>query len=364
MSGKTVRLSAGPGGWGGPLVIRVNEKKNKILCITAGGGIHPVAQKIAEMTGAQAIDGYKNNVPDEEVLAVVVDCGGTARCGVYPKKGIYTVNLNPVGAVGPLATFMKEDIYVSGVTKDQITYEEEEEIKAQKPEDEERLSSGENTSKNDKFSLKENRFGMENISKIGEEENKHGLDRERGVENQTSDKKENLVTRIGITIGYVVNKFFAAGRDAIDICIKTILPFMAFTATLLGIISESGLGNLIAKTVAPLCNTLPGMLAISIVCAIPILSPILGPGAVIAQTVGILLGSQIGDGNIKAQYALPALFAIDAQVGCDFIPVGLSLGEAESDTISFGTPAVLYSRLITGPLSVIIAFIFSIGLYA
>ena len=105
------------------------------------------------------------------------------------------------------------------------------------------------------------------------------------------------------------------------------------------------------------------MLIISIICAIPVLSPVLGPGAVIAQMVGVLLGDQIGAGAIPCRYALPALFAIDAQVGCDFVPVGLSLGEADSDTISYGVPAVLYSRLITGPVAVLIAYVFSIGLY-
>ena len=51
------------------------------------------------------------------------------------------------------------------------------------------------------------------------------------------------------------------------------------------------------------------------------------------------------------------------QVGGDFVPVGLSLGEAEPETIEYGVPAVLFSRIVTGPLSVIIAFIFSIGMF-
>ncbi len=81
------------------------------------------------------------------------------------------------------------------------------------------------------------------------------------------------------------------------------------------------------------------------------------------RTFGTLLGAQFAIGAIPAQYALPALFAIDGQVGADFVPVGLSLGEAEPETIELGVPAVLFSRIVTGPLAVLIAFAFSIGLF-
>ncbi len=174
----------------------------------------------------------------------------------------------------------------------------------------------------------------------------------------------SLIVRIGKSVGGVVGVLYQSGRDTIDTIIRNILPFMAFIAMLIGIINKTGLGNGLAHLVAPLASNLIGLLAISIFAAIPILSPILGPGAVIAQVVGVLLGTRIARGDIPPQYALPALFAIDPQVGCDFIPVGLALGEAETETVEIGVPAVLTSRLITGPLAVVIAYFASFGMYS
>ena len=327
---KSVKIVAGKGGWGGPLVLVPTETRCKIVSVT-GGGIHPLAAKIAEVTGCTAVDGFTTGVPDEEILLAVVDCGGTARCGVYPKKGILTANVLPVGKTGPLAQFITKELYVSAVDLSCVIEADEAEVKA-------RESVAEHTPKS-KAQAKAEVAAMQ------------------------AGREKNFVTRLGIAIGGIVNKFYAAGRETIDITVKSILPFMAFVSMILGIISVSGLGNVIANTISPLASSLPGMLVISLICAIPFISPVLGPGAVIAQVVGTLLGAQIGMGKIPPQYALPALFAINAQVGADFVPVGLSLGEADPETIELGVPAVLYSRVITGPLAVLIAYAASIGLY-
>lgn len=174
----------------------------------------------------------------------------------------------------------------------------------------------------------------------------------------------SFLSRLGRAVGGVVGTLYQSGREAIDQVVVNILPFMAFIALVIGIILKTGIGDWIANALAPLAGNIWGLLVISLICAIPILSPLLGPGAVIAQVVGTLIGSTlIASGSMSAHLALPALFAINPQVGCDFIPVGLALGEAEPETVEVGVPAVLFSRMITGPLAVILAYVASIGLY-
>ncbi len=107
-------VEAGRGGWGGPLTIQPTDKKKYIYSVT-GGGIHPVAQAIADITGGEPFDGFKSSKPFDEIAVAVIDCGGTARVGVYPMKKVLTVDVHATSPAGPLAMFITKDLFVSGV---------------------------------------------------------------------------------------------------------------------------------------------------------------------------------------------------------------------------------------------------------
>lgn len=171
-----------------------------------------------------------------------------------------------------------------------------------------------------------------------------------------------FLVSFGRAMGSFVGTLFQAGRDAVDQVWKNILPFLAFVAVIVGIMNGTGLGTLIAKALQPLASSPIGLVVLSLIIGLPVLSPLLGPGAVIAQIIGTLLGTLFASKALPLSSALPALFAINPQVGCDFIPVGLALGEAEPETVEVGVPAVLFSRLITGPVAVIIAWLASLGM--
>lgn len=341
-----VRIERGPQGWGGPLVIQPTAEKDKIVAVT-GGGIPEVAKKIADLTGAEAVDGFRAPPPESEMAAVIVDCGGTARAGVYPRKRIPTINLTPVGQAGPLAQFITEDIYVSGVRPQNVNLADDSEAAAAQ---EATGDGAERGAPSTPFAPSGARAGAEAAAEAAQPQVGGGI--------------TGFIARFGRGMGGVVGVLFQSGRQAIDQVVRNVLPFMAFVTMLIGIITATGLGDLIANTLAPLANNLVGLLILSVIVGLPFLSPVLGPGAVIAQVIGVLIGDQIGRGAIDPQYALPALFAYNVQVGCDFVPVGLALGEAKPKTVEIGVPAVLFSRQITGPIAVVIGWLLSFGLYA
>ncbi len=324
MSYSAVKIVKGRGGWGSGLTLLPTDEKNIVISVT-GGGIHPVAAKIAEVSGAEVVDGFTNNVPDAKILCAVINCGGTARIGVYPKKRIPTVDVYPGEPGGPLAQFITDDIFVSAVTPAEVSAADGSDVP-----------------------LAGAAPAVATAAVATPTRTAPAATERKGF--------MGFVVSFGNGIGYVINTLLSSGRQAVKLTLNTIIPFMAYVSLLIGIVTYTGLSNWIAQGVSPLASNPIGLIILGVIVGLPFLSPILGPGAAIAQVIGVLMGTQIAAGAIPVQYALPTLFAIDGQVGCDFVPVGLSLGEAEPETVSVGVPAVLFSRQITSPLSVIIAY--------
>ncbi len=116
---RKVRINRGPQGWGGPLVIEPKPGRDLIYSVTAGG-IHPLAVRIAELCGGRPFDGFRSKAAFEEIAVAIIDCGGTARVGVYPMKQVPTVDVYPSSPSGPLMRFITEQYFVSGVRLDDV----------------------------------------------------------------------------------------------------------------------------------------------------------------------------------------------------------------------------------------------------
>ena len=327
----TITITRGDGGYGGPLTITPTEERHIVLYMT-GGGLEPEPlAKIVALSGMEPVNGNQETCPDEEVALAIIDCGGTLRCGIYPGKGIPTVNILATGKSGPLAKYMTEDMYVSAVTSECVSAVEEDAVEE----------------------------AVNDAAQVTEAaEPKSATASEKSLKTSLNSFLEPV-----LTISKVISLFQQSARDAVKTCLEMILPFMGFAALFIGICKGSGLTQFLAGLIQPMGGSLPGLLGLGIICSIPGLSAILGAGAVAAQMFSTVIGELIAAGSIPPVMALPALFAINCQCACDFIPVGLGMTEAKPETTQVGIASITISRFVTGWIRILIAVVFSIGLY-
>ena len=354
----TITITRGDGGYGGPLTVTPTEERHKVLYMTGGSTPPEPLARIIALSGMIPVNGNQETCPDEEVALAIIDCGGTLRCGIYPGKGIPTVNILATGKSGPLAKYMTEDLYVSAVTSECVSVCES----TCEPVDSDGKSAAAADGGQDAavtaFTENKKAANTETVHKEEKVEAAAAASSEHSIKSSLSKLLEPV-----LVISKVISLFQQSAREAVKTCLEMILPFMGFAALFIGICKGSGLTQFLAGLMRPMGGSLFGLMALGIVCSIPGLSAILGAGAVAAQMFSAVIGELIAGGSMPPAMALPALFAVNCQCACDFIPVGLGMTEAKPETTQVGIAAVTISRFATGWIRILIALVFSIGLY-
>lgn len=118
---KTVKIVT-KSGWGGPMYVTPTEER-PYVCSCTGMMIHKVAKEIAKLSGGELRDAFRNPPPFEKMACMVTDCGGTARCQIYPTKGVKTICVFPVAPPAVKQSNRSEDFvittenFITGVNK-------------------------------------------------------------------------------------------------------------------------------------------------------------------------------------------------------------------------------------------------------
>ena len=269
---RSIRIVSGDGGFGGPLVITPTSEKHTVIYMTGGNREPEPLARILELSGMQAVNLGKDSCPEEEVALAIVDCGGTLRCGIYPKKGIPTVNIMATGKSGPLAQYITEDIYVSAVTSEEVSLANEE------------WSDCESDLIDTSFEEQSSASQQTTAQANGVTAQANGV-----IEEAESSADSRLSQALGpiIAVSKVISIFQQSARDAVRTCLEMILPFMGFAALFIGICRGSGLTEFLAGLMKPMSASVLGLLAIGIICSIPGLSAVLGAGATAAQVFAV-----------------------------------------------------------------------------
>ena len=390
----SITITRGEGGYGGPVTVTPTKDRHIVLYMT-GGGIEPEPlEKIIALSGMTAVNGNLETCPDEKVALAIIDCGGTLRCGIYPGKGIPTLNLLATGKSGPLAKYMTKDLYVSAVTSGQVSPAFQNAaadssaadmppvnisgavIPAVEMPAADMPGSAIPAADIPAADMPAADMAVAEMPAANTTDTEMPAAETSGISLSASDK-DSSVSRSGSRprhlfrrilepvsfISKVISIFHQSARDAVKTCLDMLLPFMGFAALFIGICRGSGLTVFLAEFMKPMGGSLPGLFLIGILCSIPGLSAILGAGAVAAQIFSTVTGDLILSGSIAPSLALPALFAINCQCACDFIPVGLSMMESKPETMQLGVTSVTLSRFATGWIRILVALVFSIGLY-
>lgn len=89
-------IEKGEGGWGGLLELLIVFGK-KIVYIIVGICL-VIIDCISELMGWEVVDGFKEGeLFVEEIVVVIIDCGGILCCGLYLKCCILIVNIYFIG---------------------------------------------------------------------------------------------------------------------------------------------------------------------------------------------------------------------------------------------------------------------------
>ena len=87
-------------GWEKPVYIHcpliTDEEHHKLSKRKGHSSFEDLIDQVFLPERCRPVNGFKTSVPEEEIFLVIIDCGGTLRCGIYPQKRIPTININPV----------------------------------------------------------------------------------------------------------------------------------------------------------------------------------------------------------------------------------------------------------------------------
>ena len=96
------------------------------------------------------------------------------------------------------------------------------------------------------------------------------------------------MTTVAAGIGKFVMTVVQAARTSFKLCLETIIPFLIFVSTVFTLITSTGVGNIIANALSGLATSPIGLIVMGLIITFPLLSPIIGPGAVIPQVIRYL----------------------------------------------------------------------------